>query len=75
MAAGKQDVASSGLLYSGISDNYYAIRFVTRQSNVADARIKRFIQLYQESPAVREQLHKSNANDAKLYTLAWQVKG
>ncbi len=74
VAAGKHDVASSGLLYSGISDNYYAIRFVTRQNNVGDPRIKRFIQIYQDSPAVREQLHKSNANDAKLYTLAWLAK-
>lgn len=75
VAAGKRDIASSALLYSGISDNYYAIRFVTRQDKVADARVLRFIQLYQESPAVREQLFKSNANDAKLYTLAWQPKG
>ena len=48
---------------------------MTRQDKVADARVLRFIQLYQESPAVREQLFKSNANDAKLYTLAWQPKG
>lgn len=72
--AGKPDVAGSALLYSGVSDLYFAIRFVSRQDNANDPRIRQFIKLYQNSPAVRDQLHKSNANNAKLYTLPW-VKG
>lgn len=74
VSAGKPQVASSALLYSGVSDEYFAIRFVARQDKVGDARLKQFVKIYQESPAVREQLHKSNANDAKLYTLAWIKK-
>lgn len=69
--AGKADVAGAGLLYSGIDDEYFAIRFVARRDNAGDPRIARFIKLYQESPAVREQLHTSYANNDKLYTLPW----
>ena len=74
VSAGKPQVASSGLLYSGVSDEYFAIRFVARQDKANDARLKQFVKVYQDSPAVREQLHKSNANNAKLYTLAWLGK-
>jgi D-methionine transport system substrate-binding protein len=73
--AGKPEVAGAALLYSGVSDQYFAIRFVTRQDNAKDARVLQFIKLYQESAAVRDQLHKSNANNARLYTLPWLVKG
>jgi len=69
--AGKPEVAGSALLYSGLSDVYFAIRFVTRQDNANDARVKRFVKLYQDSPAVREQLRKSYAGDARLYSLPW----
>ncbi len=74
VSAGKPQVASSGLLYSGVSDEYFAIRFVARQDKAGDARLKQFVRIYQESQAVRDQLHKSNANDSKLYTLAWLSK-
>ena len=69
--AGKPEVAGSALLFSGMGDSYFAIRFVTRQDNVNNERVQRFIKLYQDSPAVREALLKSNANNPKLYTLAW----
>lgn len=72
--AGKPQVASSALLYSGVADEYFAIRFVARQDKAGDPRLKQFIKLYQESQAVRDQLHKSNASDSKLYTLAWLKK-
>lgn len=73
--AGKAEVAGAALLYSGVSDVYFAIRFVSRQDNANDPRVRQFIKLYQESAAVREQLHKSNAHNAKLYTLPWLTKG
>ncbi|WP_316682437.1 MetQ/NlpA family ABC transporter substrate-binding protein [Ralstonia flaminis] len=69
--AGKADIAGAGLLYSGIDDEYFAIRFVARRDNAGDPRIARFIKLYQESPAVQQQIHTSYANDDKLYTLPW----
>jgi len=74
VTAGKPQVASSGLLYTGAADSYYAIRFVTRQDNANDPRIKQFVKIFQESQAVRDQIHKLFGNDSKLYTLAW-LKG
>lgn len=72
--AGKPQVAGSALLYSGIDDLYYAIRFVARRDNARDARIDKFVRLYQSSPAVRAQIHKSFAGNDKLYSLPWRVK-
>lgn len=69
--AGKPQVAGAGLLYSGIDDEYFAIRFVTRENNATDPRVARFIRIYQESPAVRKQLATSFANNDKLYSLPW----
>ncbi len=69
--AGKIQLASKALLYSGVDDVYFAIQFVSRQDNANDPRLKQFIKIYQEFPAVREQLHKSNASDTQLYSLAW----
>ena len=74
VSAGKPQVASSGLLYSGASDSYYAIRFVARQDNVNAPRVKQFIKIFNASQAVREQVQKSFAGDTKLYTLAWVNK-
>lgn len=69
--AGKPQVAGAGLLYSGIDDTYFAIRFVTREDNAADPRVARFVKIYQDSPAVRKQLGTSYANNDKLYSLPW----
>ncbi|AOY96415.1 metal ABC transporter substrate-binding protein [Cupriavidus sp. USMAA2-4] len=69
--AGKAKIAGSALLYSGVDDAYFAIRFVSRQDNAADPRIARFVKLYQSSPAVRKQLSASYADDDKLYSLPW----
>ena len=74
VSAGKSQFARAGLIYSGASDSYYAIRFVTRQDKANDPRIKQFVKIFQASQAVREQVHKLFAGDAKLYTLAW-LKG
>lgn len=61
----------SALLYSGVDDLYYAIRFVAREDNAGDPRLAQFIRLYQQSPAVRVQIRKSNADNERLYTLPW----
>lgn len=74
VSAGKPQVASSGLLYTGASDDYFAIRFVTRQDNVNDPRVKKFVHIFQTAQAVRDQVHKSFGGDNKLYTLAWLGK-
>ena len=69
--AGKPQVAGSALLYSGIHDDYFAIRFVTRENNVSDARVRKFVEIYQNSSAVKAQIARSFANDDKLYSLPW----
>ena len=72
--AGKPQIAGSALLYSGIDDVYFAIRFVSRQDNAKDPRIARFVEIYQNSPAVRKQIDASFANNDKLYSLPWLPK-
>ena len=69
--AGRPQIAGSALLYSGIDDLYYAIRFVARQDKAKDARIEKFVKVYQQSPAVRAQIHKSYADNDQLYSLPW----
>ncbi len=73
--AGKPDIAGSALLYSGIDDVYFAIRFVAREDNASDPNVLRFIEIYQNSDAVRQQIHKSFAEDSKLYSLPWAKAG
>lgn len=73
--AGKPDIAGRALIYSGINDVYFAIRFVTREDNAEDPQVRRFIEIYQGSDAVRQQINKSFAGDSKLYSLPWTVPG
>jgi D-methionine transport system substrate-binding protein len=72
VAAGKADVAAkNGLLYTGPEDVRWAIHFVARQDNAKDPRLAQFIRIYQESPAVRQRIHASYANNDKFYSLPW----
>ncbi len=74
VSAGKPQLASSGLLYTGASDVYFAIRFVARKDNANAPKVKQFVQIFQTSQAVKDQAHKSFGGDSKLYTLAWATK-
>jgi D-methionine transport system substrate-binding protein len=74
VAAGRQDIATSALAYSGAEDLKYAIHFVAREENAQDPRLKKLAHIYQTSPAVQAQIHNSLAKDAKLYTLPWKVQ-
>ncbi|MDX3926049.1 MAG: MetQ/NlpA family ABC transporter substrate-binding protein [Shinella sp.] len=69
--AGQPDVAGRALLYSGIDDIHFAIRFVAREDNADDPLIRRFVGIYQNSDAVKAQIHKSFADNPKLYSLPW----
>ncbi len=71
IAAAKVLDPGAALLFSGKDDSHYAIRFVAREDNAADPRLARFVQIYQNSPAVKAQIRKSYANNDKLYSLAW----
>ncbi|MDY7578460.1 MetQ/NlpA family ABC transporter substrate-binding protein [Herbaspirillum sp. RTI4] len=70
VAAGTID-PNSALLLSGIDDKQFAVGFVSRQDNATDPRLKKFIEIYQQSQGVRAQLKKSFGNSDRLYTLAW----
>ena len=69
--AGRADFAGKALIYSGLGDRHFAIRFVTRDDNAADPEVAAFIRLYQSSPAVRARIDAANAHDPKLYSLPW----
>lgn len=70
--AGQAQWASRALQYSTIDDLYYGIRFVARSDRKSDSRVKQFIDIYQSSPAVAQQIDASFANDSKLYSLPWK---
>ena len=71
IVAAKAFDPASGLIYSGIDDKQFAIRFVVRKDRAEDPNILKFVKIYQTSPKVRETIGKAFANDDKLYTIAW----
>lgn len=73
--AGTPKRASEGLLYSGVSDSYYAMSFTARSDRAADPLLKKFVAIYQSSPAVRETIAKRFNNDPNLYALPWLKEG
>lgn len=62
----------SGLIYSGIEDRQFAIRFVVKKSRENDPDIKKFVEIFHSSTKVREAVGKAFANDPKLYAIAWE---
>jgi D-methionine transport system substrate-binding protein len=70
VAAGTFD-PTSGLVYSGIEDKLFAVSFVTKAARKDDPTIRKFVEIFQGSEAVKAQIHKSFANSDKLYVLAW----
>ena len=71
IVAAKAFDPSSGLAYSGIEDAQFAIQFVVRSERVQDPLVKRFVEIYQTSKAVRDTTHAAFSNDDRLYALAW----
>lgn len=71
IVAAKAFDPASGLLYSGIDDKQFAIRFVVRKDRAGDPDIARFVAIYQSSPKVRAALGKAFADNDKLYAIAW----
>ncbi len=74
IVAAKAFDPSSALVYSGIEDTRFAIRFVVHEKNRDDPRIREFIRTYHESPAVREVAHQGFSQDERLYALTWLAK-
>ncbi|MDX5627499.1 MULTISPECIES: MetQ/NlpA family ABC transporter substrate-binding protein [unclassified Brenneria] len=73
--AGTPKKASEALLYSGVSDSYYAMSFTARSDRANDPVLKKFVAIYQNSPAVRETIAKRFNNDPNLYALPWLKDG
>lgn len=71
VAAGTFD-PTSGLIYSGIEDLQFNVGFVTRTDRADDPNVARFIELFQNSDAVKQQIHESFAQSDQLYLLAWE---
>ncbi len=71
VAAGTFD-PTSALIFSGIEDKLFTVSFVTKAARKDDPVIRKFVQIFQNSAAVKQQIHKSFAGSDKLYVLAWQ---
>ena len=69
VAAGTFD-PTGGLVYSGTEDELLAVSFVTEATRKDDPTTRTFVSLFQDSDAVRRQLHRSSADSDKLYVLA-----
>ena len=70
VAAGSFD-PTSGLIYSGIEDLQFNVGFVTRADRADDADVAKFVEIFQTSDAVKNQIHRSFAESDDLYLLAW----
>lgn len=71
LQSGQLEIARKGLYYSEGSDEFWAIHFVTRGDNQSDPRVHAFVKLYQQSQAVRQQIHASYAGESRFYALPW----
>jgi D-methionine transport system substrate-binding protein len=59
---------NSALLFDGTENKQFAVQWVVRPESVNDPRIRRFIAIYQHSPAVRHALDEAFGS---LYAIAW----
>ncbi|UVE69236.1 MetQ/NlpA family ABC transporter substrate-binding protein [Burkholderia pyrrocinia] len=59
---------NSALLFDGTENKIFAIQWVVRPDSVNDPRIRKFIAIYQHSPAVRRALDNAFGS---LYAIAW----
>jgi D-methionine transport system substrate-binding protein len=64
----------SGLLYSGVEDQQFAIAFVAQKKKVDDPAIKKLVALYQNSDAVKAAIAKGFGDNSKLYALSWMAR-
>lgn len=69
--AGRGDFAGKALVYSGVGDLRFAIRFVARADRADNPELATFIAIYQTSPAVRARIDAAYANNPALYSLPW----
>ncbi len=63
--------ATKALAYTSYEDDSWAIQFVARKDRAADPRIAQFLDIYKNSPAVRQAIQSFYLNDPRLYRLTW----
>lgn len=69
--AGLAEKAGQALIYSPVDELAFAIRFVARENNADNPEIARFVEIYQNSDAVRQSLRRAFAGNDALYVLPW----
>ena len=69
--ASKAFDATKALALTRYEDDSWAIQFVARKERAADPRITKFLEVYKNSPAVRNAIHQFYQGEQKLYRLAW----
>ncbi|MFE1599555.1 MetQ/NlpA family ABC transporter substrate-binding protein [Methylobacterium sp. ID0610] len=62
----------SALLFSGLDDVDYAVRFYANRDRAEDPRFQKFVRIYQTSPKVRAAISKGFADNPKLYSIVWK---
>ena len=62
----------SALIYSGIDDKQFAIVFAANTKKADNPALKKVVELYQSSKAVRDAIDTGFAHNQKLYTIAWE---
>jgi D-methionine transport system substrate-binding protein len=72
IVAAKAFDPGSALIFSGIDDRQFAIRFVVKQGREADPDIAKFVAIYHSSPKVRAAIGKAFADNPRLYAIAWE---
>lgn len=72
--ASKAFDATKALALTSYEDDSWAIQFVARSDKAADPRIAQFLDVYKNSPAVRQAIHQFYQGEQKLYRLAWLKK-
>ncbi|AZV95362.1 metal ABC transporter substrate-binding protein [Bordetella sp. J329] len=72
--ASKAFDATKALALTRYEDDSWAIQFVARQDRAADPRIAAFLEVYKNSPAVRQTIEQFYQNESRLYRLAWLDK-
>ncbi|HRL20370.1 MetQ/NlpA family ABC transporter substrate-binding protein [Alcaligenes sp. SDU_A2] len=74
VSAGRKADAGKALVYSGIADTFYAMGFAVRKDRAGDPVLQQFVQLFQQSKAVRDIIDERFDHNPNLYTLPWQGK-
>ncbi|MEQ4617730.1 MAG: MetQ/NlpA family ABC transporter substrate-binding protein [Corticimicrobacter sp.] len=70
--AGRKEQAGQALIYSGIDDTFYAMGFAARSDRADEPKLRKFVELFQSSPAVRQVISDRFDGNPNLYTLPWQ---